>query len=82
MNVGALELKADAQKLLHDGEAAFQHQVDHHGNVVPQEDLAVVEGVVSAAMFHRGNAAGEFPLDANQRGFEVFPCFLQHLLFV
>ena len=59
-----------------------QHQVDHHGNVVPQEDLAVVESFVSAAMFHRGNAAGEFPLHANESGFEVFPCFLQHLIFV
>ena len=75
LNVGALEVEADAQKLLHDGEAAFEHQVDHHGNVVPQEDLSVVECLISAPMFHRCNAAGEFPLHAYQRGFEVFPCF-------
>ena len=39
---GALEVEADLQELLDDREATLRQQVDHHWDVVAQEDFAVV----------------------------------------
>ena len=79
---GALQVKADGQELTDNVESFLRQQVDHHGNVVPQEDLAVVESFVVTRMFQGSDAASQVSTQGNQRSLEVLAGLLDHLVFL
>ena len=81
LNTGALQIQADREELPDDGVSTLKQQVDHHGNVVPQEDLAVIQCFFVVGMFQGSNAAGQFSLNVDQRSLEVLLGFLHHVLF-
>ena len=43
LHTRALEVEANLQKLLHDREATLHQQINHHRDVVPNKDFAVVQ---------------------------------------
>ncbi|CAI8418222.1 MAG: Uncharacterised protein [Cyanobium sp. ARS6] len=79
---GALQVKTNGQELTHDVEPLLRQQVEHHGNVVSQEDLAVIESFVVARMFQGGDAASQVTTQRNQCSLEVFSRLLDHLVFL
>ena len=79
---GALQIQADGQKLTDDVESLLGEQIDHHGIVVPQKDLAVIQRFVVSGMLKGGNASSQLPSQGNQGALEVFSSLLDHLIFL
>ena len=78
----ALQLQGDIEEVANDLVAALEQQVEHHRDVVPQEDLAVVQGFIPTAGMGEGRyGSNEFTADANQGLLKVLLCGRNDRLF-
>ena len=68
----ALQFQAGFQEVAHDGETSLHQEEQHHGHVVPQEHLVVVEGVILAAGVAEGcHRSHQLTTDADQGALKV-----------
>ena len=67
--------------MLHNGVSPLKQQVDHHRNVVPQEDLSVVQRLVVTRMLQGSHAPCELPADLDQGALEMLASLLNNLIF-
>ena len=68
----ALQLQGDIKEVPNDLVATLQQQVEHHGNVVPQEDLAVVQGFIPSPGVGEGrDGSNELAANPHQGALEM-----------